>query len=422
MYCALHRALTVAGLLLLPVSIALAQPGGAVRGLIVDELGRPIAEATVVVNSFGAAETTETQTTSDGQYTYTGMAAGLYTITATKDELGGEVFRIRVRDGHTVSVNFELAPGRRVASYLVEAGEREALSRTFAAGIEASRSGNYDVAVDAFQSALDLSPTCLECHYNLAIAYTELGRFADAEEEFRSVLRLREDYAAAYYGLSSIYTRQGRTAEAADARTQRGKSSCPPASGAGPGPGRGSGSARRDVLQCGQHCRCDRPVRSCDRAGCELRGGALLAGCVSPGIRSRRAGAFRSPALSPIGVKRRVLSRDPAASRRLGPLASCVQTGLDTEAGDARRWQGAKSENIGNFERSAAGPQRPVGWRLRRFRPARGPSCLHSSAGRATRYRRSPAAIPMGPFAREWPTGDRRKGCGRTDFRICYKR
>ena len=212
--------LTVAGLLLLPVSIALAQPGGAVRGNVVDEQGRPIGEATVVIDSFGAAETEETRTTSDGLYTYSGMAAGLYTITATKDELGGEVFRIRVRDGHTVSVNFELAPGQRVAAYLVAAGEREALSRAFTAGIEASRSGDHDVAIDAFRSALDVSPTCLECHYNLAIAYTELGRFDDAEVEFQSVLRLREDYAAAYYGLSSIYTRQGRTAEAADARSE----------------------------------------------------------------------------------------------------------------------------------------------------------------------------------------------------------
>ena len=94
------------------------------------------------------------------------------------------------------------------------------MSRTFAAGIEASRSGDYDGAIDAFRSALDLSPTCLECHYNLAIAYTELDRFADAELEFQSVLRLREDYAAAYYGLSNIYTRQGRTAEAVNARSE----------------------------------------------------------------------------------------------------------------------------------------------------------------------------------------------------------
>ena len=215
-----HRVLTVAGLLLLPMSIALAQTGGTVRGLVVDELGRPISDATVVVNSFGTAETSETLTTSDGQYTYGGVADGLYTITASKNELGGEVFRIRVRDGHTVSVNFELAPGQRVAAYLAEAGEREALSRTFADGIEASRSGDYDVAIEAFRRGAELSPTCLECHYNLAIAYTELERFAEAEVEFQSVLRLREDYAAAYYGLSSIYNRQGREAEAAEARSE----------------------------------------------------------------------------------------------------------------------------------------------------------------------------------------------------------
>lgn len=214
------RALAIIGLLVLQANIATAQPSGAVRGVVIDELGRPIGEATVVVNSFSEAKTEETRTTSDGHFAYSGITPGLYTITAAKDELGGEVFRIRVRDSHTVSVNFELAPGQRVAAYLFEAGEREALSRAFTAGIEASRSDEYEVAVDAFGAALDLSPTCLECHYNLAIAYTNIGRFDDAELEFQSVLRLREDYAAAYYGLSSIYTRQGREADAATARSE----------------------------------------------------------------------------------------------------------------------------------------------------------------------------------------------------------
>ena len=181
------RALAITGLLVVQVNIAAAQPSGAIRGVIIDELGRPIGEATVVVSGLSEANTEETQTTSDGQYAYSGITPGLYTITAAKDVLGSEVFRIRVRDSHTVSVNFELAPGQRVAAYLFEAGEREALSRAFTTGIEATRSDEYEVAVDAFNAALDLSPTCLECHYNLAIAYTNIGRFDDAEVEFQSV-------------------------------------------------------------------------------------------------------------------------------------------------------------------------------------------------------------------------------------------
>ena len=224
MVSCVHRGCVFAGLLLLQgtvgVGLSQAQPGGLVQGLVVDELGRAVAEATVTISSVSGGQVTETITTGDGRYQYQGMTSGLYTITAAKDELGGEVFRIRVRDGRRVSVNFSLAPGQRVASYLVEAGERENLSRTFATGIEASRSGDYAAAVDAFLAALAVSPTCLECHYNLAVAYTELGRLTEAEAEFQSVIRLREDYAAAYYGLSSIYTRQGREAEASAARSE----------------------------------------------------------------------------------------------------------------------------------------------------------------------------------------------------------
>lgn len=212
-------AVAVVGLLAVHAQIALAQSGGSVQGFVVDEQGRPIGEATILVNNVRANETAEVLTTSDGRFSSSGITAGLYTIAATKDALGSEVFRIRVRDGHTVSVNFELAPGQRVAAYLVEAGQRQALSERFAAGIEASRSGDHEVAVDAFLSALELNPTCLECHYNLAIAYAALDRYADAEAEFQQVLLLRPDYAAAHYGLSSIYIQQGREADAADARS-----------------------------------------------------------------------------------------------------------------------------------------------------------------------------------------------------------
>jgi len=214
------RVWAVAGILTICTNLALTQTSGTVQGVVVDDQGQPINEATISINSLQAADNSETQTSTDGRFHYSGVIPGIYSITASKNELGGEVFRIRVRENRTVSVNFELTPGQRVAAYLGEAGQREALSRTFATGIEASRSGDYEISVESFLSALKLSPTCLECHFNLAIAYTELSRFTDAESEFREVLRLRPDYAAAYYGLSSIYNRLGRGAEASEARNE----------------------------------------------------------------------------------------------------------------------------------------------------------------------------------------------------------
>lgn len=200
--------------------LAFAQQGGHIRGLVVDNEGFAIENATIVVSSQGDDANIEVQTGSDGRYTYGGLATGLYTITAVKDELGGEVFRIRVRDGQTVAVNFELEPGRRVAAYLSEAGEREALSRVFASGLEANRGGNFELAVEEFLRALEISPACIECHYNLAIAYSRLERLADAEMEFERVIILMPEYVAAYHGLSGILARQGRQDAAAEARSE----------------------------------------------------------------------------------------------------------------------------------------------------------------------------------------------------------
>ena len=214
------RVWAVVGILIICTDTTITPPSGTVQGVVVDAQGQPIDEAIISINNLQGADTAEAQTSTDGQFSYSGVIPGVYTITASKNELGGEVFRIRVRENRTVSVNFELTPGQRVAAYLGEAGQREALSRNFAAGIEASRSGDYEISVESFLNTLKLSPTCLECHFNLAISYTELGRFTDAESEFREVLRLRPDYAAAYYGLSSIYTRLGRDAEAAEARSE----------------------------------------------------------------------------------------------------------------------------------------------------------------------------------------------------------
>ena len=200
-------------------SLALAQEGGRIQGLVTDNTGQAIEEATVIVSKFATSDKIEIQTSDDGRYVRANLPSGLYTVTAAKDQLGGEMFRIRVRDGHTVEVNFALEPGRRVATWLTEAGEREELSRAFSAGVQASRSGAFDQAIDEFRRTVELSPTCLECNYNLAVAYAEVQRLEEAESAFRRVLEVRQDYAAAYYGLSSVYVRQGRESDAADARS-----------------------------------------------------------------------------------------------------------------------------------------------------------------------------------------------------------
>ncbi len=216
-----------AAALALTLAIALAsgsdtatQEGGVIEGMVVDRLGDRVDDAIVFVSQFGATESTEIRTTQDGQYFQAGLPSGVYTVTATKDELGSETFRVRVRNGRRVEVTFVLEAGRDTPSWLTEAGEREALSQAFEEGLEASRAGQIDAAIDAFRRALDVNSNCVECRYNLAIAYTGIRSFTDAEREFQRIVEFRPDYAAAYYGLSNVYTQQGQLDAARDARNE----------------------------------------------------------------------------------------------------------------------------------------------------------------------------------------------------------
>lgn len=198
-----------------------AQEAGVLRGRVVDEQQQPVAGAQVAIRPLaGDGDVATIETAADGTYSRDSIAAGLYTVTADKEDLRGDMFRVRIRSGRTVQVNVQLAAGRRDAAWIAELGDREAASRAFAAGLRASRANDHTAAIEEFTRAIARTPDCSACHYNLAIAYTELDQLAGAETAFRRVVELTPEYSAAYYGLASVYTRQGRSADAQAARDE----------------------------------------------------------------------------------------------------------------------------------------------------------------------------------------------------------
>ena len=212
----------MSGLLLAAAVLpAHAQTTGVVRGTVLDDLGQAVDGARVVVNLQGGAGVGfETETTSDGQFTQAGLASGFYTVVADKGELGSEVYRVRVREHRAVTINFLLERGRSLAPWLAAEGEREALAAAFVAGVVANRADSFEEAVAHFGRALDLNPSCVECHFNLGVTYAENGRFTEAEGAFRRALEVKPEYALAYYGLANIYAKQNRPDDAAAARGQ----------------------------------------------------------------------------------------------------------------------------------------------------------------------------------------------------------
>ena len=202
--------------------MASGQPAGAVRGAVVDERSRAaVAGALIVLLPLdGDGPSLEFETGSDGRFARSDVAPGLYAVTAALGALQSEVYRVRVRDRQAVEIRFLLEHDRGSTPWIIADGARDRLDELFAAGVGANREGAYDDAVTWFTLAAGLDPNCVECHYNIGVAYSALERWPAAERAFRDALAIRRDYTAAYYGLANVFTRSERPEDAAEARSE----------------------------------------------------------------------------------------------------------------------------------------------------------------------------------------------------------
>ena len=209
----------VSTILMLWVTGTHAQTTGTVRGIVADRNGEPVPGATVSLEALAAGGGRhETSTDDAGHFQHTGLTPGQYSATADKDVIGGQVFRLLVHPGGSVDVRFVLEPGRAPAPWLRALPGTQARVAAFEAGVRATRAGDFEDAIAQFEAVLRVMPTCVDCHFNIGVAYGRMDRFVAAEAAFRDALRIRSDYAAAYYGLADIYFRQNRTEAAANAR------------------------------------------------------------------------------------------------------------------------------------------------------------------------------------------------------------
>lgn len=196
-----------------------AQATGTVQGRVVTGDGRPVAGAAVtLVPLESQAPAVETTTDDAGRFRGGELAPGLYSVSAGRAELGDQIFRVLVHPAGSVEVRFVLEAGRTAAPWLRALQDDQAAAAAFAAGVRANREGHYDDAVAQFERVLQVTPTCVDCHFNIGVSHSRRNRWADAEAAYRRALDVRPDYAPAHYGLADLYTRQGRPEAAAAAR------------------------------------------------------------------------------------------------------------------------------------------------------------------------------------------------------------
>lgn len=231
----MKRALCAAGLLLglaLPAAPARAQTGTA-RGRVLDSDGKPIAEATVLIEFQGGINRKfETRTNKKGEWMQVGMQPGPYRFTASKEgyqSAANDGFRIALGDPTPVP-DFRLQTVKQAAN--APGGEADQLRKAFADAVELQNAGKLDEAAAAYKGILDKNPDVPEVHLNLGAIYALKKDNAAAEAAFQKALELRPGFTDAASSLARLYQSMGQgekavaimdqatAANPADARSQ----------------------------------------------------------------------------------------------------------------------------------------------------------------------------------------------------------
>jgi len=204
-------------------SPALAQSTGMVRGIVKDAAGKPVEGAKISIDAEASNRHFDTKSDKKGEFLQIGLAPGAYKVSAEKDKIASPAVPVSVRIAAGNPITLVLgggAPGVDPAM----AAKSAALKKTFEEGVTASRAGNHDAAITAFQAAAEVNPNCYDCYYNIAFSESQKKEYEKAEAAYKKAIELKADYAEAYSGLANVYNAQRKFDLAATASSSRARS------------------------------------------------------------------------------------------------------------------------------------------------------------------------------------------------------
>jgi len=216
---------------------ASAQTGG-VRGKITDASGKPVDGATVTIESKGVARKLTVKTNKKGEYIQIGLYAGEYKITAEKEGKTAVADNFRVGLGDPSVLDLQLLSPAAGGNPEAQKKLNE-LQATFDAGVAASKAGNFDESIAAFEKAAALAPNCFDCYYNIGYAQFQKKDYEKAEAAYKKATELKPDYVDAWNALSNVYNVEKKLDEALAASNKAAELS----SAAGGGAAGGGGNA-----------------------------------------------------------------------------------------------------------------------------------------------------------------------------------
>jgi tetratricopeptide (TPR) repeat protein len=229
-------------LMLVAPAPASAQTGG-LRGKVTDESGKPVDGATVTIESKGVARKLTVKTNKKGEYIQIGLYAGEYKITAEKDGKTAVADNFRVGLGDPAVLDLQLLSAAAGGSADAQKKLNE-LQAAFDAGVAASKAGNYDESIAAFEKAAALAPNCYDCYYNIGYAQFQKKDYEKSEAAYKKATEIKPDYVDAWNALSNVYNVQKKLDEALAASNKAAElaSAAPAGGGAAAGGGGNAGA------------------------------------------------------------------------------------------------------------------------------------------------------------------------------------
>jgi tetratricopeptide (TPR) repeat protein len=221
--------LILAMLILLAAAVPGYSQAGAISGTVLDRDGKPLVNATVVIERKEYGQRSEVKTNNKGFYLYRGDF-GLYRVTVIQNGTpvaGADDIRINYQD--TLTQNFDLRaqaqqkPGTGPVSPPLDKAQKEAENRAiaetqgaFSAGLTALTAGDNDEAIKQFLLAAERRPNMSAIYMRLGSAYLAAKKFNDAADTYKKAVQLTPD-AAAFNSYGNASIQAGRVDEGINA-------------------------------------------------------------------------------------------------------------------------------------------------------------------------------------------------------------
>jgi tetratricopeptide (TPR) repeat protein len=187
--------------LVLGAGAASAQVMATVRGRVLDEKGKPVAEATVTFESIGGVtgKPVEVLTNKKGEFDQERLMPGTYKISITKEGFA------------TAASNFPLTRAQTLMIPDVKL-QPAAPDHTgaFRKAVELANAGKFDEAEAAFREVIAKAGESAVADYNLGFIYAKRQDFANAEASYKKAIALDPKLADPYKGLANLFQQQKR--------------------------------------------------------------------------------------------------------------------------------------------------------------------------------------------------------------------